>query len=98
MAIGKKTGGGSRKGKPNKITADLKAMILGALSAAGGQAYLEQQAEKNPVAFMTLIGKVLPLQVGGTDAAEPIKIQWISYAEALSGESVDRPYESVERA
>ncbi|MBV8800984.1 MAG: hypothetical protein JO208_14405 [Alphaproteobacteria bacterium] len=35
-------------------------MILGALSALGGQRWLEEQAGKNPVAFMTLLGKVLP--------------------------------------
>jgi hypothetical protein len=52
--------GGSRKGKPNKNTKALKDMILGALSDAGGQAYLLRQAELNPTAFMTLIGKVLP--------------------------------------
>ena len=55
--------GGSRKGKPNKVTAAVKDMILGALSDAGGQAYLARQAEANPAAFMTLVGKVLPLDV-----------------------------------
>ena len=55
-----KTGGGSRKGIPNKVTADLKAMILGALADAGGQKYLLEQARENPNAFLTLIGRVLP--------------------------------------
>lgn len=32
--------GGSRKGIPNKVTADVKAMILKALDDAGGAAYL----------------------------------------------------------
>ena len=45
MAVGRKTGGGSRKGRPNRHTADLKAMILGALHAGGGQAWLERQME-----------------------------------------------------
>ena len=58
-------GMGRVAGTPNKITADLKAMILGALSDAGGQKYLAQQALANPSAFLTLIGKVLPLQVTG---------------------------------
>lgn len=57
--------GGSRKGIPNKVTADLKAMILGALDGAGGQEYLQRQANENPKAFLTLVGKVLPLQVTG---------------------------------
>lgn len=32
--------GGSRKGIPNKVTADVKAMILAALQDAGGANYL----------------------------------------------------------
>jgi hypothetical protein len=32
-------------------------------SPTGGRDYLRWQAEKNPVAFMGLVGKVLPLQV-----------------------------------
>ena len=50
---------------PNKINADLRAMILGALSDAGGRDYLAKQAEASPAAFLTLIGKVLPTQVTG---------------------------------
>ena len=74
MAIGHKTGGGSRKGRPNKINADLKAMILGALDEAGGQQYLAEQARANPAAFMTLVGKILPRQVGGDPNGTPIAV------------------------
>ena len=59
MAKGKKTGG-RQKGTTNKTTAELKEVILGALSEAGGQAYLVQQALDNPNAFLTLVGKVIP--------------------------------------
>ena len=55
--------GGSRKGKPNRVTKELKEMILTALDGAGGVEYLQGQAKDNPVAFLTLIGKVLPLTV-----------------------------------
>lgn len=65
MAKGVKTGGGSRKGKPNKLTADVKAMILAALDQAGGTDYLLTQAQTNPNAFLTLVGKVLPMTVAG---------------------------------
>ena len=48
-------------------------MILGALDDAGGQAYLMRQAEENPTAFLTLIGKVLPMTVAG-DSDNPLKV------------------------
>ena len=62
---GYREGSGRKKGVPNKINGDLKAMILGALAGAGGQDYLQRQAELNPGAFLTLIGKVLPMQITG---------------------------------
>ncbi len=55
--------GGSRAGKPNKATKELKDMIAGALSDAGGQSYLKRQATENPSAFLALIGKLLPRDV-----------------------------------
>lgn len=56
-------GKGRKKGVPNKITADLRAMILGALDDAGGQEYLTRQAKRNPQAFLPLVGKCLPKEV-----------------------------------
>ena len=58
-------GMGRVKGVPNKVTKQLKDMILGALSDAGGQKYLMEQAAANPSAFLTLVGKVLPLTLAG---------------------------------
>lgn len=58
-------GKGRPKGMPNKLNGQLKEMILNALAEAGGVEYLVQQSEKNPKAFLTLVGKVLPLQLGG---------------------------------
>lgn len=57
--------GGRKKGTPNKLTGQVKEMILEALDRKGGADYLERQADENPVAFMTLIGKVLPMTVTG---------------------------------
>ncbi len=50
---------------PNKVTADIKAMVLGALDRAGGEEYMLEQAKNNPNAFLTLVGKVLPTQITG---------------------------------
>jgi hypothetical protein len=59
-------GKGRQKGVPNKMTAEVKQMILDALEGVGGVSYLMEQAKEKPVAFMTLVGKVLPLQVTGS--------------------------------
>lgn len=66
MAKGRKTGG-RKPGSGNKLPSDLKVMIIGALNNAGGIKYLERQAEISPAAFLTLVGKVLPLQVTGAN-------------------------------
>ena len=57
-----------------KVTKELKAMILGALDDAGGQDYLAKCAQdpKTASAFLTLVGKVLPLQVSG-DPDNPLR-------------------------
>lgn len=52
-------------GSPNKITTALKDMVLEALDNKGGVAYLTVQATEKPVAFMTLLGKILPTQIQG---------------------------------
>jgi hypothetical protein len=80
---GYRAGAGRKKGVPNKVTGELKDMILGALSEAGGQQYLLERAKDNPVAFMTLVGKVLPYQVTG-EGGGPVRIE----APWLAGRSV----------
>lgn len=58
-----RAGRGRPKGSPNKVQADVKAMIIEAFEKAGGAKYLVQQSEKNPAAFMSLVGKVLPKDI-----------------------------------
>lgn len=84
MALGRKTGGGSRKGKPNKATAALKDMILTALEQAGGNegsvGYLKTLATTNSSAFASLLGKVLPTQVTG-EGGGPLTVQVVNFAD-----------------
>ena len=72
---------GRPKGAKNKATAQLKEMILTALDANGGAAYLSQQARDNPTAFLTLLGKVLPMTLAG-DPEKPLKL--ISRVELIA--------------
>ena len=65
-------GNGRPKGAVNKTTKLLKDAILKAAEQAGNQlgedglvSYLEAQALKNASSFLTLLGKVLPLQLSG---------------------------------
>lgn len=67
-------GKGRPKGAKNKTTALLKDAILKAAEQAGNKvgdqglvSYLEAQAVQNPGPFMSLLGKVLPMQVTGED-------------------------------
>lgn len=64
-------GPGRPKGVPNKTTTQLKEAILEAAEKAGGEdklvGYLQLQATENPTAFMSLLGKVLPMTVAGHD-------------------------------
>jgi hypothetical protein len=64
-AFREQQGKGRPKGSVNKVTAQVKDMVITALSKAGGVDYLVSQAGENPAAFMTLVGKVIPLQVAG---------------------------------
>ena len=69
---------GRKKGVPNKVTTELKEMILQALHNKGGVKYLEAQAEKSPTAFLALVGKILPMQVtGGNGEAILLKISGV---------------------
>ena len=56
-------GKGRPKGARNKLTRDIREMIRAALDKAGGIAYLVKQAELNPTAFMSLLGKMIPTQI-----------------------------------
>ena len=62
--------GGRKRGTPNKISGALKEAILEAAEQAGGEhgtvGYLVVQAHANPTAFMSLLGKVLPMTIADT--------------------------------
>jgi hypothetical protein len=84
---GGKPGPGRKPGIPNKANGLLKDAIIQAAEEAGGRdgivGYLTQQARKHPAAFLSLIGRVLPLQVQDRDTSEQIvvKIVYPGYSD-----------------
>lgn len=57
---------GRPRGAKDKLTRDVKQMIERALELAdkkGGIEYLRKQSALNPVAFLSLVGKILPKQI-----------------------------------
>ncbi len=74
---GDKKTGGRKKGTPNKVNTDIKNIVIQALNEIGGVSYLKVQSELNPVAFMGLVGKVLPLQIkSDVDINGKLVIEW----------------------
>lgn len=68
---GPRKGAGRPKGSVDKGNRLIREMIVQALDQVGGIEYLAQTAASHPAAFLSLIGKVMPIQVEGGD--EPIK-------------------------
>lgn len=81
---GKRPGAGRKKGVQNKITRELKDMILSALDEAGGVEYLKARALDTPGPFLALVGKVLPMQVTGANG-NALTVEIVSFANTSAG-------------
>lgn len=68
---------------PNKVTKELKEMILEALDNAGGVAYLQRCAAdpRTATAFLGLVGKVLPMTIAGTGDNGAIVVEIVRFAK-----------------
>ncbi len=71
-------GPGRPAGSLNKENRALREMILAALDAKGGIDYLAKQADEHPAAFMSLLAKVLPMAVQGSeeDGSHKLVLEW----------------------
>jgi len=82
-----RAGAGRKLGAKNKLQSEVKEMILTALSELGGVEYLKQQAKDNPVAFLALLGKIVPREVAANvslDAAGALAERLQAARERLS--------------
>ena len=72
---------GKPKGTLNRVTKDLKAAILGALEAAGGEGgsvgYLKRLAIENSSAFASLLGKVLPTTLHADESGGGVPVKMV---------------------
>jgi hypothetical protein len=87
---GKRSGAGRPKGAVSQETADIKAMVVGALQSVGGEQYLAERARDQPVAFMNLVGRVLPHQISG-DGTGAVTIQLITGVPDLDDDEPEEP-------
>lgn len=71
---------GKPKGAITHLNRGIKEMIVGALARGGGEDWLLTQMEANPVAFMGLVGKVLPMQVTG-EGDGPVVIKIVRFSD-----------------
>ena len=71
---------GKPKGAKNHTTRQIREMIEGALTAVGGQQYLEQCARdpKLAPAFLSLVAKVLPTQITG-EGGGPVQVAAVEW-------------------
>lgn len=67
---------GRPKGCKNKITRQLKEIVLEALDQAGGADYLVRVAKANPAVFCQLLQKIIP-----TDITAVVESKSIDFAE-----------------
>ena len=87
---GARPGAGRPKGVPNKMTRDIRKAVMDAFAKGGGADWLRKQMAENPTAFMTLLGKVLPTQITGTDDG-PIEVAAVIEQARKRREADDAP-------
>jgi hypothetical protein len=58
-----KAGPGRPRGSANRVTTDLRTLILEALAGVGGRDYLIAQARENPQSFLSLVARVIPREI-----------------------------------
>lgn len=62
---GARAGAGRPAGSLDKGNSLIREMVVSALDKAGGVKYLTSIAASHPAAFLSLVGKVMPVQIEG---------------------------------
>ena len=83
MAIGKKTGGGSRKGRPNKHSATIREAVVAVFANMGDIAGMTAWAQENPTEFYKIASRLIPTEqqiTGAGGAALAIRVAFVTAA------------------
>ena len=76
MAHGRKTGGRT-KGTPNRLTSELRDLMLGALDDLGGREWVVERARERPELMFQMLGRLLPRDVK-LDAERDVTIKVVT--------------------
>ncbi len=63
---------GRRRGAVNKVNQEIRKLIRQALDEEGGVRYLRWAARRQPVAFLALLGRLIPAEIRGTLEIVPV--------------------------
>lgn len=78
MALGRKTGGGSRKGVPNRATRTVRENTIAVFDAIGGQEAMADWARDNLTEFYRLYGRMAPSDPDAAGGEEnPFRVEQI---------------------
>ncbi len=84
-------GKGRPKGAVNKLTKTIREAVEASFVQVGGAEYLARMADEQPVAYMTLLGKIIPQQMemtgkdGGAIQMEQVKNDAAAFTSAVVG-------------
>ena len=88
MAFRAKTGGGSRKGSPNKFNKTAKESFQRCFIAIGGDKEFAEWAKLNRTEFYKLYSRLIPIDVqsGGKDIFQGFTVEIINGKDSDKGE------------
>jgi hypothetical protein len=83
---GARAGAGRPKGSLDKGNATIRQLIVQALDGVGGVEYLKDTAKSHPAAFLSLIGKVMPIEVSNPEGqAFKTENKWLVELVSVNG-------------
>ncbi len=89
MAKGRKTGGGSRKGRPNKISASIREAVAAVFANLGDIDGMTVWAQQNQTEFYKIAARLIPVEqkiTGDDDQPLAIRVAFVTPAADASSD------------